>query len=183
MIAGLLNDYYEWLIDKIDNKTRTERKRYSELLRVLFETDFVWTVSRDENRYKDGINLRYLYERETALSVVYAASNKPCSVLEMLVALADCCSRLASEPGYTDTPRWFWEMLRNLGLKTYSDQFFNYDRVYEILTKWMKRKYSPSGLGGLFPLGHPVEDQRHQEIWLQFCSYVYEQMGLMEYAT
>jgi len=94
-----------------------------------------------------------------------------CSVLEMLIPLA----RRAEFD--TDIPMrdWFWTFLRNLGIDEMNDATPAVKaRVDPILERLIWRRYRRDGLGGLFPLRRPMEDQREVEIWYQFCAYLTE---------
>ena len=55
-----------------------------------------------------------------------------------------------------------------------SDKHFVRSDAMDILTKFMRREYDASGLGGLFALRYPKEDMRDIEIWYQMMSYLEE---------
>ena len=85
-------EYYEWLIEPIVNDVDSEDISYRKLLACLHETTFTYTIPRDENRAHDGIDLR----RRFVLSENYDEDytdylRGPCSVLEMMIALAIRC--------------------------------------------------------------------------------------------
>lgn len=158
--------YFEWLIDKIEHNGLA--KNHYSLLEELHEIDFVWSVPNDDNRSIDGEHLRDRYGWDGHFS--------GCSVLEMLIALAERCEfNIMGEPGDEDrTYKWFWEMLDNLGLLYFDDDHYDSAAVNSIVRKWLDRKYSPNGKGGLFPLKRPAKDQRKVEIWFQMCAYLDE---------
>jgi hypothetical protein len=75
----------------------------------------------------------------------------------------------------TDIPAndWFWEMLENLDLKRFNDGArIKQKEIDDILEVFIWRTYDVNGTGGLFPVDAPREDQRHVEIWYQFCGYL-----------
>jgi hypothetical protein len=64
-------------------------------------------------------------------------------------------------------------MLENLGLKKYNDaRRIKQEHVVDILDTFIWRTYDVNGDGGMFPVDNPREDQRHVEIWYQFCGYL-----------
>ena len=94
--------------------------------------------------------------------------NEPCSVLEMLIALAYRCEELRHDPEYGDrTGQWFWEMIVNLKLDEFDDANYNETKVTQIVNRFLSRKYQPNGKGGLFFIANPREDLRKVDIWMQ----------------
>jgi len=72
----------------------SRRLSYQKLLRHLHNIDFQYMLPMDGNRAEDGIDLRYRfgYEKEYEGSTIASyLDNSPCSVLEMLIALAFRC--------------------------------------------------------------------------------------------
>ena len=52
--------YFKWLYGQIGSvKIRNRSRTYWSLAKQLFETEFTWTISKDENRAEDGRALRY----------------------------------------------------------------------------------------------------------------------------
>lgn len=161
----LEDQYFGWLCAKVLSPYETN---YSGLLMVLHRTEFVWVVSRDDNRAADGIELRNDFLRETHFYKDMLWFEQPCSVLELLIAL-----------GYranfqTDIPvaDWFWTFITNLGLEDYRRvSEGDIPAIQEILNTFIWRNYHPDGTGGLFPLLSPKRDQTKVEIWYQFCDY------------
>jgi protein involved in sex pheromone biosynthesis len=100
-------------------------------------------------------------------------------MLEMLIALAIRCEEQMSNPKEGDrTCKWFWEMIQNIELDSYTDSdYFNLDgpvMVDKILTNVLERNYKHDGKGGLFPLKKAKGDQRNVEIWYQMSAYLLE---------
>lgn len=171
----IADDYYRWLTELIE--ANMPDKSYWLLARVLHNKPYNWFVPNDDNRESDGLELRrdYLYmmgyDNETI--------EGPCSMLEMLIALAGRInSQMADLRNRDNTARWFWEILANVGLDRFTDDEYydNFDgaEVEYILDTIIERVYRRDGRGGLFPLKHPKKDQRKVEIWYQMCSYLME---------
>jgi hypothetical protein len=176
-LEPLENLYFNWLCSKVvDVRAPTPTLSYWTLLRTLQNTEFVWILSGDDNRAEDGKDLR----REFLLMADIPdhpewRHNTPCSILEMFVAF----SRRAEF--MTDIPAkdWFWEFMENLELNEYNDASgITPEDIDEILTVLIWRTYDMNGQGGLFPIEDPREDQRHVEIWYQFCDYLVDQERL-----
>jgi hypothetical protein len=94
-------------------------------------------------------------------------------MLEMLIGLA---RRLSFEAeGRADD--WFWHLLENIKLDKYNDSSgYDPDEVDDILERIIWRNYRPDGVGGLFPLNEPEEDQRKVELWYQLSAYLIERL-------
>lgn len=162
--------YLDWLYKKVAlNGRSTPTTKHYALMRILHTTEFVWTLSGDDNRAEDGRDLRQEYE---LLTGVADWTIEECSVLEMFVALS-----IRAE-FQTDLPvkEWFWEFMENLGLKEFCDGAWPGDDVVrEILDDFVWRRYNPDGTGGAFPIRNPKHDQREVEIWYQFWEYLQDQ--------
>jgi hypothetical protein len=132
----------------------------------------------DGNRAEDGINLRYRFGREYSYpdAMIEAYLDiRPCSVLEMMTALAIRCEdHLMSDPDIGDrTGQWFWNMLVNLGLGPMDDAKFDRYQVDRILERFLERRYERNGKGGLFTVNNGF-DMRGTEIWYQMNYYLRE---------
>lgn len=166
-------DYFDWLCGQV------RHHEHWLLLKALHDRDFVAMIDKDENRALDGIALREEYF-ETNPYYDTGALEGPCSILEMLIALARRIdfSTQNTEIGVNRTAEWFWEMVENLGLKEYSDEdYFDLDGMFnvsEALDVFLSRSYAPDGNGGLFPLKYPTVDQREVELWFQKELYLKE---------
>lgn len=164
--------YGKWLI----RVNKIYKTGYTNLLDVLHEVDFQWVLPKDRNRAEDGLYKRLLYEDEYKVDF----QGRPCSVLEMLVSLAN---RVDSEYiGSPSDPRpdlFFWEMLENLSLDHYTNRYFDRSshaeaEILDILKVWMGRDFRKNGVGSPFPLTNDRRDQRKREIWDQMNAYLYE---------
>lgn len=169
----LENLYFNWLSAKVMRvENPAPSNTYWNLLRVLHNTEFAWTVVGDGNRAADGLELRteFLIAGDIPDHPEWRAM--PCSLLEMLVAF----SRRAEFMDGAPADEWFWGFIDNLGLKEYTDAVPVVDgEVEEVLYSLVWRQYEYTGDGGLFPLAEPPEDQTKTEIWYQFCEYLIDQ--------
>jgi hypothetical protein len=157
--------YFYWLCDFIGGCGN-----YTNLLKHLHKIDFIYLISMDGNRAEDGIRLRYRYNQEFA----EWCGRKPCSVLEMMIALAVRCEEnIMGNDAYGDRTRyWFYSMIDNLGLSNMTDTNYNSDLVNKVLDKFLYRQYEPNGSGGLFIFDNPRIDARSMEIWMQLNWYL-----------
>ena len=56
------------------------------------------------------------------------------------------------------------------------DAHFDNIAVADILDRFMRREYLPSGLGGLFTISDTKHDMRDAEIWYQLMWYLNENL-------
>lgn len=168
-------EYFTYLTDRIYEG----RSTHTLLLSFLFDTEYRWSfkIPTDANRAKDGIMLRDRYANETGDYLTYSDKAEPCNLLEMLVAL---CIRIeediTGEPGNDHPEKWFWEIIKNLGLYGMTDKRFREREAQNIIDIWLRRQYMPDGKGGAFPLSEPAKDQRLVSIWDQMNYYLNEQL-------
>jgi hypothetical protein len=167
-----INGYFQWLTDKCEPPT----DNYNKLFWQLFNTEFIYSIPLDGNRAEDGISLRYRYGKECNVDERIVASEIdicPCSVLEMIVALA---IRVEENIMYDAeigdrTHCWIWVMITNLGLEDCTDEKMMDDEdpyVRRCLDIFMQRKYDKDGFnGGLFVINDQTKDLRKTEIWYQ----------------
>lgn len=173
------DEYFEWMYNLICSN---KNKSYHYLLSQLFETPFQYIHPMDANREADGISLRYEWGRSNGYADSITAGTIdicPCSVLEMIVALALRCETtiMADSDKGDRTAKWIWIMLRNLGLESFYDENYHDEAVIFILEKFMSRDYNSDGSdGGLFILQNPREDLRETEIWYQAMWYLSERI-------
>ena len=157
--------YLDWLAGIAIPDDR-ERESYQKLIFALFEKEFYAIIHNDENRVADGENLRLIFENEWGVS---CENMGPCSVLEMLVALAIRCENdIMYDPDEGDrTAIWFWEMMDNLGLSELDDWHFSERKVNAIVKKLNDRTYDKDGFGGPFYIAGFDRDMRKIELWYQ----------------
>lgn len=179
MTKSELNDpYFEWMYRLVVDD-RYSNKSYRRLFHKLHDTEFAYTIPMDGNRAEDGIELRYRFGREQGYRDAVIANRldiRPCSILEMMIALAIRCEEhIMEDPDIGNrTGQWFWSMLVSLGLGSMSDVRFDPVRVDEILDRFMDHDYAPDGKGGLFTIRNPLFDMRSMEIWYQMNCYLNE---------
>ncbi len=168
--------YFLWMYEKVDPDHT--KYNYSMLMSYLFQREYTYTIDKDENRMADGLSMRrnYILNYEPTMDPDEFMPNEPCSVLEMLVALAIRCDRdIMGDPLKGDDPAyWFWTMLWNLGLRDMDNEHFDRDTVAYHVDIWLSRSYDSRGIGGLFPRCRDGFDQREMEIWDQMNGYLIE---------
>ena len=174
-------DYYNWLLEKVTDADFNP-SRYSTLMRTLYDTEFTWTIDEDENRAIDGLDLRTEYAKVADISPmeVFMAINRPCSVLEMMIALACRTENQIMEDLFVGPRfgRWMKAMLSSLGLRYELDDYYDDNYVDYIITSFMSREYNEDGDGGLFRIRNHDVDMRKLEIWAQMNWYLRELLQL-----
>ena len=163
--------YLVWLCGLVVSEGRDRRLHRSEkMLRSLFYEPFYHFVPNDDNRASEGQGLRDKFMDDTKVKLDQRSYFRPCSILEMLIALSERMAFQIFNPmkeAEPDLPGCFWEIIDNLKLKPNQSNT-------RIVQKLQKREYMESGLGGMFPLEDPREDQRAIEIWYQMMAYLNE---------
>lgn len=177
--SELVESYFNWMYQLVSDKSITGNRSYRKLFRFLHSVMFSYSVERDDNRAGDGESLRYLFGYETGVDDRYIAlwiDDKPCSVLEMMVALANRCeTSIMYDSDYGDrTGQWFWGMVENLGLMDQYDSRFDETVCESIISRFINREYEPDGTGGLFTVRTSPFDMRNIEIWSQMNWYLTE---------
>lgn len=169
------NEYFEWMYDIVCGDRFPKEHSYRKLLMHLHSTEFVWSIPRDKNRAENGIAMRFKYSyKHTGTDDAERYLTGPCSVLEMMVALAlQCEETLMDDPAYGNrTGQWFWGMIKSLGLGTMTDDRFDRRYVEDVIDRFLRREYEPNGKGGLFTIKNCAEDLREVEIFYQLCWYL-----------
>lgn len=172
------DEYFDWLCDLVDIQRFSKHLTYRKLLMHLHNIEFVWTVSMDENRADDGIQLRRKFGLARNDLSLQRYLNGPCSVLEMMIALAIRCEDTIMDDALLGNRRgqWFWGMIHNLGLSPMTDPRFDRRFVDDIVARLLNREYEPNGKGGLFTVRNYDRDMRTVEIWCQLSWYLDEFM-------
>lgn len=173
-IEDVRSDYFEWMYELMCGGRFASAISYRKLFTFLHNTEFTYFVPHDENRAEDGIALRYRYCLINDCEDLEQYLDGPCSVLEMMVALAIRCEeRIMTDPSKGDrTAQWFWDMIRSLGLSSMSDYNFNEWEANNIMCKFLNRKYAPNGKGSLFTVKGWNRNARDVEIWHQLMAYL-----------
>lgn len=180
MTLGILNnEYFEWMCKIVHDTKYTRRSSYKKLLKYLHDREFEFIIDMDSNRAEDGMDLRsrfaYDYKRLGPTIAEYL-DDGPCSILEMMVALAIRCEEhIMDDPEMGNrTGQWFWGMIENLGLKSMTDNRFDERYVEKVIDRFLNREYEENGEGGLFTVNRCAFDLRTVEIWYQMCWYLDE---------
>ena len=171
----VVNEYFEWLYNLVCGKRYSQGISFRKLLMHLHRTEFIYVIPMDENRACDGVDLRYRFAYDyTSPATVESYLDGPCSVLEMMVALAVRCEeQIMDDPKMGDrTAQWFWNMIVNLGLGSMVDEYYDEKLVTDILDLFLHREYAPDGRGGLFTVRGIRQDMRDIEIFGQLCAYI-----------
>ena len=168
--------YFKWLGSLIKDSDQ-DKKPYSFLINQLHHTTFYSLVPNDDNRGKDGENLRvrFMEHYESHVQPLYGRS---CTLLEMLIALAFRMNEIMiGEPFELSVSECFWLFIRNLDLEWHYDmsEYDDHTKRIEINVKrFLERTYDYNGIGGIFPLKKAKRDQRTTEIWGQMADYLLE---------
>lgn len=173
--------YFVWLYSLVaDPGIHEPDLTYWGLLRELHARQFVWFVSRDDNRAEDGKELRLAFLRHEEMSrdsVDHRWVEYGCSFLELMVAMSGRLQQQLDPD--SSLAYWFWEVLMaNIGLRHCTDGVgFESCDIDETVNRVIFRQYESDGTGGFFPLQYPQEDQRGVELWYQLSAYVIERMA------
>lgn len=183
-------EYFNYLYDLVCRGVLSKNISYRNLLLFLHDTEFTYSIPRDGNRASDGLDLREMFSRDVYYGDIPSDASRdyppdeedylvqyidrPCSVLEMIIALAlKCETDIMGDPRFGDrTIQWFWGMLKNMGLGAMNDSNFDLNKVDFIVTRFLNREYEPNGKGGLFTVKHCDKDLRDIEIWYQLNWYL-----------
>lgn len=171
-MTNMQDEYFEWLVNMVCENKFANSNSYRKLLVCLHSIPFTWTFRKDQNRAEDGIELRYYFAYDNGIQN-YDELSGPCSVLEMMLALAIRCEDVMCDPGIGDrTSQWFWRMITNLGLGGMSDRKFDRNKVKESVNILLNRDYDSHGHGGLFVVKNPEYDLRDVELYVQMLWYL-----------
>ena len=171
---GISNRYFEWMYDLVCEDRYSKSITYRKLLSHLHSIEFIYSIPRDSNRANDGEKLRYRFALLQDCEELSDYLDDPCSVLEMMIALAIRVEEnIMDDPEIGDrTSQWFWGMITNLGLGGMNDKHYDRDYVNEVVDRFLYREYEPDGKGGLFRIRDCEYDLRDVEIWCQFNYYI-----------
>lgn len=185
MTDGRLNrEYVEWMYSLVSDRRSMRKRTYEKLIYHLHSVDFTFDIPLDGNRAEDGIQLRYMFGEEfdypEPMIAVYL-DDRPCSVLEMMVALAvryEDNVMVDSDIG-DRTGQWFWTMISSLGLESMTNAYFDEDYANSVIFRFLNRTYKRNGEGGLFTVSRQDVDMRDVEIWYQAAFYFNELLDLV----
>lgn len=177
VLDAIRDEYFNWMCSHVMDDRRVRRRSYRKLLSHLHSREFIYILDMDGNRAEDGIDLRYRFAYDNRYSYSVVASyldDRPCSILEMMVALAlRCEEHIMDDPDIGNrTGVWFWDMVSSLGLDAMYDSKYDESFVDAALDRFIDRRYRRNGEGGLFTVNDYEYDLRTIEIWYQMCSYL-----------
>lgn len=165
--------YFKWMCQLVSDKG--QEVEYDKLLYFLSSIEFTYSNPMDRNRYGDGLSLRYrfAYDKHFDSEEIRLVLDEPCSVLEMMVALALRCEEdIACSTEGDRTCVWFWKMIESLGLIDMTNEYFDIDEAELIIFRFLDRDYDRTGHGGLFTVHGAPYDMRDAEIWMQMNWYM-----------
>lgn len=171
--------YFNWLIHMI-SPTENDAYYYNhiELLKTLYFTNYIPDNYLDKNRYEDGLVFRTRFAEDINADEndVYRYLDEPCSLLEMMVALANRCEdTIMSDPDKGNrTYIWFNEMLSSLDVINQTNNIFNLDYVEKRIDIFLNKQYDSNGHGGLFTVTETSIDMRTKDIWYQMQAFLCE---------
>lgn len=173
----IVNEYFDWLCELVHGVNDSNITSYTKLLSHLHAIEFTYSIRKDQNRAEDGKNLRwrFIYTKHYPDHYVEYLSclDEPCSVLEMMVAVATRCEEIMDDPSMGNRlPQWFWGMVVNIGLGSMTDNRYDRKIVDAAINRLLERVYEPNGKGGLFTVLNCEYDLRSVEIWRQMCYYL-----------
>lgn len=176
-------EYFEWMYNLVCSDKYNRRISFRKLLYFLHNTEFIVLLKNDSNRAIYGIDFRYRFGYECGYSrdlIDEYLDIRPCSVLEMMVALAFEVEEqlMTDEDHYGNrTGQWFWNMINNLGLGKMTDANFDEEYANFVVQRFLRREYQKNGEGGLFTINDPTRDMRTAEIWYQIMWYLNDYLG------
>lgn len=172
---NILDSYYEHLVRIIDPDN--SHANYTKLLDKLFHAKYFHKYgSNDKNRAVDGTDLRKKYDGYLPIDF---KDGFPCTVLEMMIALAVRIEvDIMGEPGDDHPERWFWAMVNNSGLGVLTNNQFDDDMFETMIFDILGHRFDAEGNGSFFPLKAKVgRDARQMELWQQANAWLIENYG------
>ena len=171
------------------------------ILKIINDIDFRYDASdpilkMDHDRMADGLEFR-----KKILTRIYGIwpkyeearywnNDKPCSMLEVMVALADRIEHdVMGSPGEDNPKRWFEVMSNNMdilfdfGYDAYDDAFKYGARAHYGVTRCLNREYGKYGKYAWFPVSVPIDELIHMPIWNQANRYIIQLKGVMSEET
>lgn len=199
----LHQDYFEWLCKIVGADPLGPFCNYSHLLTRLFQTDFKIVREFDNNRAVNGKYLRYYYDSNRYDFATneqspyhgngdfyYQNQNFPCSVLEMMIALA---KDIDIQYLYSNNCRlliWFWIMIESMGLADKKDGYWDHENERNDVD-WILRAfnldayeltqdgdYRPTVL--LFPIRNVEGYQQIHNLWEQMIIWYNQNINYLD---
>lgn len=154
------NEYFEYLKSYVI--TTPQAECYEDVLKTLHSTDYTCRVTYDLTRLKDGLELRTYYSYHVPeVNEDGELACFPCSMLEMLIALAVRCEDTLSVAALGNrTSLWFFAMLDNLGIyDDYTEQ--------EVLSRIDSFNRGETTLFGM-----DIKEARELDLWYQANAFI-----------
>lgn len=175
-IRDTINDaYFDWMYDKVHRRRFPSSISHRKLFTQLHNIPFRYYTFMDGARANEGVDLRYRFSYERPeFGDAERFIEGPCSVLEMIFALAIRMEeQIMDNPKLGDrTAHWFWMMLNNIGLGAMDDDHYDRREVDMLVDRFLDREYEPNGKGGLFVLKRCDKDLTTVDIWSQMCWFL-----------
>lgn len=173
----MTDDYLNWIYTRVIVDEIYKGLSYEQLFNCLYSMQFRPINPMDENREQDGIDLRYRFADAMGIpygQIACTIDSRPCSVLEMMAALAFRCEdQIMTDDAYGDRASWwFFKMLDSLGLIDMDDQNFNRNKVVFVVDRLNNLDYSSDGKGGLFYIPNSPVNMPKTDIWYQLMAYL-----------
>lgn len=177
MKGKIREDYYNWIVN-LTCDWCSKHGEYSELMSYLYSQQFYYRIKNDDNRASDGIELRFRFAEESDYTYrdVYLYLMQPCTVLEMMAALAIRCEDhiMGDQSGENHTDIWFWTMIKTMHLDHMVNGNLDEDEAEFLVTRMLNREFRKDGDGGLFRITDKSKDMRNVEIWCQLNWFLKE---------
>lgn len=176
-MADVKMAYFHWMLNIVCKNRYAKNNSFDRLLEHLHSIEFKYHMISDGDRARDGVSLRRRFAlsmSDMSYTYIIRCLDGPCSILEMILALAIRCEEeIMNDPQVGDrTSQWFWGMITNMGLGGMADRRFDEEYVDDIIARFLERKYEPNGRGGLFYIRNSEVDVRRVSIWVQMCYYL-----------
>jgi hypothetical protein len=176
--------YFRWLYDQVVPELDIEGvSSYWRVCSIMHSMVFKDLVEYDSNRIAEVTTLRDEFLMTLRQPNPHDRADvlfPDATIFEVLVMLAKRANLMVE----MDLMKWFQLFLKNLKLDRYSDWYCVTGRtggIHRTLERFNNRTYRPNGQnGGLFPLAHPLKDQRTVELWYQMGAFMNENMLQLE---
>lgn len=170
------DDYFQWLLEKVEMIKRPIEEQYIHLFHVLDSVDFYSDHPMDINRIEDALSLRDEYDYISGNGRYLGGG---ASVLEVMIALSMKFHAILYDAEVDDQASdRFWELLDNTGLMLCVDDEYGvgWDEGYvcDIITIILNKEYDRYGSGSFFPVRRSRKDHRKLELWYQMHDYIDE---------
>lgn len=177
MDSDIWLEYFDWLCQRVTSLQTPNPANYRKILWQMHCTEFVPRFYYDDNRVSDSMVFRKQFVSTDILHQV--------GVFEMMVCLSDRIESrtMGGTVDWDRTAYWFWEMVKSLGLLGMDDNHYNGAVATETLNRFLYRRYSSNGIGGLFTIAHSDVDMREHDIWRQAAAHLNEVLrdeGMLE---